>query len=663
MSEGNINGHSGGDSNIPNGDGANKRDTNTVGRNPASLNFLFSAGGIIVVLVILILVNVLISPLNLRWDTTEENLYSLSEGTKKILSELDEPVTIKVFYTKDNVNVPLHIKNFANRVIDFLDEYQIHGKGKISLEIYHPQVDSEEEDWALKYGIEPIRLRSGDKIYLGLVAIAADQEESIKMLDPSRETQLEYDITRMISRIQSPKKPNIGIVSGLPVFGQPPMRMGMQSQGGAPAWVFIDELKKTYTVEEIGTSDKTIDNGLDLLILLHPKNISETLLYAIDQYVLAGGNLIVFVDPLSITDRSPGRDKSSSVDKFFRSWGVEMDKMKVLVDFDSTTKTGGQNNQIEDNPVVLSLRGDAFNRRNIITTKLESVLMPMAGTVKKAPDSSYDYEPLLQSSSNSALTEAFMLQFGSSHLRKNFRATVEKYDLAVRVRGKFKTAFPGGKPKPESKDGKTENNKTIDNDDSTKHLTEASKKSTVIIISDADMLYDDFYVRKQNLFGLNLASVFNDNLNLLLNACEVLTGSENLISIRSRGKFERPFTRVEELEKEAQSRWLAREQELEKKVEETNRKLREFEKKKDPSQRFIMSAEQEAEIQKFRDEKRKINQQLKEVRRNLRADIEALGNTLKFVNIGLMPILIAIAGIVYGFYRRRKSTSGSGRTS
>lgn len=615
---------------------------------------LYSAGGAALVLLILIFINAIVSQANLRWDATEDNLYSLSDGTRQILSDMKQDVTIKVFYSEDNVHIPVHIKTYARRMLDFLSEYEYYSDGRVKVETYNPEPDSEAEDWARKYGVKPINIPMGDRLYFGLVAVAADQEEVIPSIDPTREAHLEYDITRIISRLQSPTKPRIGIISDLPVFGSPPMGM-MQQQGQAP-WLYVEELRKTYDVEQISSNSKDplSPDDFDLLILHYAKNASPELLYAVDQYVLAGGNLIVFADPFSVSDGAPGQPgqvKSAIPTKLLSAWGVAMEENKVVVDFDYATRLRNQQNQVENNPVWLSVGPEGFNADEITTAELESMLLPAAGAITKLEDATYSYEPLIRSSKNSALTESFRAQFGTQGLRRDFKPTVDQYDLAVRIQGAFKTAFPDGKPagdKAETEDA------SDDADTADDGLKEGTERATIILVADADLLFDNFYVNQQNLFGFQIAQVFNDNLNFLLNAGEMLTGSESLISIRSRGKFERPFTRVEELEKKAQSRWLSREQELVRKVDETNRKLRQLEGQKDPSQEVIISEKQEAEIQKFQEEKRRIQEQLKMVRRNLRADIEALGTKLKFVNIFLVPLLVSFAGLGYALYRRKQ---------
>jgi ABC-type uncharacterized transport system involved in gliding motility auxiliary subunit len=611
---------------------------------------LFSAGGVLLLLVILILVNVVFARVVVRYDATADDLYSLSDGTRQILTELTMPVTIKVFYTDDLPNLPNNLKAFAGRALDFLKEYEALSDGKITIERYNPKIDSEEEEWAIKYGLRGMDLPTGDRIFFGLVALAADQEEAMPVIDPAREAHLEYDLTRMISRVQTAKKLKIGIVSGLPIFGAPQMQQFGGQQGMKP-WLFVTELRKTYTVEQIQPTAEEIAGDTDLLILYHPKNLGDQLLYAIDQYVLKGGNLIAYVDPMSLME-DPRRGPSPSWPaKIFDAWGLEMDTGKVVIDYNYATRLRNQNNQPETNPMWLSAGPQAFNSEEIVTAELESALMPLAGAIKSKADSPYDLEPLLTSSTNAALVESFKHSMPVDVLRRDFKPAGEPFNLAVKVTGKFKSAFPDGAPEKPKAEGDADKTETPQKQPG---LTEASDTATLFIFADSDMLYDGYYVSRQNFLGMEIANIFNDNLNLLLNASEMLTGSDALIGIRSRGSFERPFLRVKALEQKAQAKWLDREQELVRQVEATNEKLRAIESRKDESQKAILSPEQEAEIAKFQQEKLRINRELKLVRRSLRSEIDALGRNLKVINIFLMPLLVSLMGIAYALYRRRK---------
>lgn len=607
---------------------------------------LFSVGGLFLIFLIIVLINVIFSQLNLRWDATAENLYSLSTASKHIISDMKKDVTIKVFQSKSVDNLPLSIKNYAPRMIDFLKEYEHASNGRITVEVFDPKIDSEEEEWAQQYGIRGIDLPTGDTVYFGLVVIAADQEETLEFMDPARERQLEYDITRAISKVQTPVKPKIGLLSGLPIFGNPPSPFPMPGEEPEkPPWHFVTELREAYDLDELSMVDKTLEPDLDMLILIYPKSLSDPLLYAVDQYLLGGGRVMMFVDPFAMTARGPDFDKRASTDVLFDAWGIQMNDEMALVDYGYATQFMDRDNQIIENPVWLSIQGDGFSVENPITAQLETMLFAITGVIEKKKDAEpFEYETLIRSSPQSQLINRFKVRRQPEKIRREFESSNIRYDIAVSLTGTFNTAFPKGPPAD-----------AVDNGEQPVHLTRSQKPGNVIVVADVDVLHDSNYLEYQNFLGYDVFQVYNDNLNFLLNACELMTGSAELINIRTRGKFERPFTRVLELEKQAQERWRAQEQELVKKIDETNRKLEALEHQKDASQKFMVSEEQEAEIRKFREEKQRINRKLKEVRRNLRSDIERLGLVVKFINIFLMPMLVGMAGIVYAVYKRNKA--------
>ncbi len=613
---------------------------------------LLSFTGLVILFLILIMVNVIFSFANVRWDATEEKIYSLSDGTKKILQKLEVPVTVKFFFSRSNKNIPPNLKLYAKRVREFLSEYENASKGLIKVQLYDPKPDSDEEEWAQKYGIQPLQLGTGDKIFCGLVFLAEDQEATMPFLDPAKEELLEYEITRNIYRVQNTKKKVIGIVSGIPVFGAFDPRMGLK---GKP-WLFVTELKKIYDVREIPMSSDKISSDIDFLVVIHPKGISDKLQYAIDQYVLSGKNALVFVDPFCLSDVPQGQrsfmsPSSSSLTKLLKAWGIVMSPSKVVEDIDHSTALRTRDNRIEQNPLWLTIRKKSINNDNVVSSGLESLLFPVAAALEKETGSKYKFEPLVQTSKNSCLVDSFKANFGAQVARREFVASGKNYPLVVQVTGKFKTAFPDGPPS--GKDGKKE--AKSEEKKGNNQIKEAKEPVSVIVVGDADMLADRFYVQKTNLLGIIITKMFNDNLNFLANACEVLTGGQDLIGIRTRGRFERPFSTVIALRRKAQERWLVKEKELEKQVEETNKKLRELEKQKDASERLILSPEQEKEIAKFKEEKRRISKELKQVRKNLRADIESLGRKLKLINIFLMPFCVAIAGLIFAVYKQRKT--------
>jgi len=612
---------------------------------------LISVTGLAVLFLVLIVVNILVSYATVRWDVTEDNAYSLSKGTQRIIATLSDPITIKFFYSRSNPDIPANIKVYARHVEDLLIEYRNRAKGKIEVELIDPKPDSDEEEWAQKYGVQPMRT-AGGAIYCGLIFLCLDREDVIPWLDPAKEQTLEYDLTSILHGIQIEDRMVVGVISSLPIFGT--KGRAMPGQPPAEEWLLITEMKKVYDVREIDLSVQTIDPAVDLLMVVYPKNLSPQLEYGIDQYVLSGGNAIIFVDPLCISDREPGqqqfmRSSGASLNKVFTAWGISMNSAKAVADFGQPTRVRTGNGGTEDNPLMISARGDSFNRKDVVTAGLEGMLFPVAGAIEHLKDATHEFEPLVTSSTNASLTEAFHAFLGVEAVKKGFVPAGKPFNVAVRVRGKFKTAFPDGFPK-----GEGHETSSAAAPPAGPQLKESQKASTLIVVSDADMLADQFYVQRANFFGLPISEVFNDNLNFFANAAEILTGSDDLIGLRSRGKLERPFTAVLELKQKAQERWLSKEKELVQRIEETNQKLRRLEQEKDRSQKMILSPEQEAEIARFKEERQKINRELKEVRKNLRADIESLGATLKGINIFLMPLLVSVVGVVFAIYKHRK---------
>lgn len=613
---------------------------------------LISTTGLLVLLVIIVLLNVIFSFANIRWDTTEDKIHTLSDGTKTILSNMEQPLVVKFFFNETSRNIPANLKLYSRRVKDFLSEYEQMSGGKLRVEMVDPKEDSDEEEWARKYGLKGLQIAGDEKIYCGLVLLAADQEDKIEFLDPSREDLLEYDVTRIIQRLQNPKKKVVGIVTGLPVFGAS-RGMPFQQQGGAEPWLFVTEMRKTYDVRPIAPTADRLE-PVDLLVLLHPKDLPAKMQYAVDQFVLSGGNVLVFVDPLCVVDTSQQQGfpqpSASNLEKLFSAWGISMDQGKVVMDMDHPTRLR-RGNAVEDNPAWISARKDAFNETDVVTAKLENMLFPMAGSIKAGETPPQEMEILVQSGHNAGLVDSFKATVGPDVMRRDFVADAQPQNIAVRLRGEFKTAFPEGMDDESKSGGAT--GEVKDAGDS-KQLKASIKPATLVVVADADMLADDFYVQKTRLAGFVLSNVFNDNLNFLLNACEILTGSDELIGLRSRGKHERPFTAVLALQRQAQERWLAKENELVQRAEETNRKLQELEQKKDASQTLILSPEQETEISKFKEERERVNRELKEVRKNLRADVEALGTKLKWINILLMPLIVSVVGIGYALHRQSR---------
>ncbi|MDI6797393.1 MAG: Gldg family protein, partial [Desulfatibacillaceae bacterium] len=603
-------------------------------------NSLFSFTGLVVLLAVLILANVLLSFASVRLDATEDKIYSLSPGTKTILQNLEQPVTFKVFYSASDPMLPLQIKAYARRFIEFLEEYERLAGGKITIERYDPKPDSDEEQWANKYGIEARTSGAGDRVYLGVVGASAEREEVLPFMDPSRERLLEYDITRMVVNLGQTQKKVIGIISSLPVFG-PPAQPGMP-QAAEDAWFFIQELKKLYEVKDLSPNANTIPEEIDLLFVYYPKFLGPMTPYAIDQYLLSGRNAIIYLDPMCLSDPaaeyggSMRNLQSIALDEALAKWGFFMDPGMAVADMDQPTRVRNRFNVVEENPTWISVRGDSLNRDTVITLDLDTLLLPVVGALYLAEGSSLDWEPLLLSSTHSDIIDSFSATLGARTILQDFVSQNTTKTLAAKITGLIPGAFTDGPPEMDADDPTFEQPL-----DSNTHISIAKAPSTVILVADADNLADHYYLQRQNFMGFMMYQMFNDNLNFLLNSCELLTGGDALISIRSRGRIERPFTKVLELEAAAKQKWMDRERELMARAEEANQKLTELEQMHGTNQELVVSPELLAEIERFRDERTRINQELREVRKQLRADIERLGAILKFVNIFLMALVVS----------------------
>ncbi len=627
--------------------------------------FTGSLVGLLAILAILIAVNIIVSHVRLRADLTEEKLYTLSDGTRAVLQSLGRPVSLKFFFSGSSTEIPIPLKNFARQVEDLLKEYELASGGKLLVETYNPKPDSDAEEWAQRYGLagEQLGLEDG-ALYLGLVAVQGDNHEVIPFLDPRNEEMLEYNITRMIARVANPKKPVLGILSSLPVMGVRSFPYAMPGQPrpkSSPPWVAFKDLSKDYDVRQLAVDTEVIDPAIDVMIVVHPKNVPEKTLFAIDQFILRGGRLLAFVDPLCVSDamnQDPsmgGMDRPmSDLGPLTAAWGITYEPDQVVADLLASTRVQSGNNQIENNPVFLSLRNVNIDGKDIVTSSLESLGLPVAGAFSGAGVEGLSVGTLLVTSEQSALVNTMVAQMGAESVRRGFKSGEKRLNLAIRVQGKFKTAFPQGKPKPAPETGKkkADAKEPANSDDNTPALKESVKPSSVILVADVDLLYDAFAVQEIPIFGQRMYQPLNDNISFFANAVDQLSGSADMAKIRARGRVDRPFDRVQKLQSEAQQRWMAQERMLQDQLASTQERLENLQAKKDKSQRFILSAEQEQEIAKFKQEQIKTQHELKQVRKNLREGIEVLGVKVKVINILAIPLLVCLAGLAFGWQRR-----------
>ena len=625
---------------------------------------LFSTIGVGVMLIIVVAINVIASALTTRLDLTEGNVYTLSPGTKAILGKIDSPVEVRFYYSRSESRAPSQFKTYAKRVDDLLSEFRQASKGNIEIKKLDPQPDSEAEDLANLDGVEGQPMENGEKFYLG-VAISQDPKKvALPFLPPNRERLLEYDLARAISQVLSTTKSVVGVMTPLPIFGQSanPMmaRMGQPQQGQEP-WVFIGELKRDFEVRQVPMEVEKIDDDIRVLMVIHPKEIKDTAQYAIDQFVMRGGKLIACLDPMSLADvqkqnpMMPMPGGPSNLDKLLKAWGLTFETTKVAADMNFARKLMvRQGAQPEIIPTLLFVTETGISKDDVVANQIDELLMPFSGVFTGTPATGLKQTVLLKTTKNSQLVEPFLSQMSPAKIVDDFKASDTSYALAVRLEGKFKTAYPDGKPesKPEEGENKDEKKPEVAAGDS---LKETKADNAVLLIGDTDWLSDQFSVQVQNFFGQRIVQPRNGNLPLTQNIVEQFAGDQNLIGVRSRGTQNRPFTVVKEMQAEANARFQAEIAKVQKEVDETNQKLNELQGKKEGNQRFILSKEQEEEMENFKQKRADANRKLKLVRRELAKDIESLELRSKVVNIAGMPFLVAVAGIALAVVRKQKT--------
>lgn len=618
---------------------------------------LYSAGGVILLAAILIAVNFLVSAFNQRVDLTEGNVYTLSPGTKAIVGKLEAPVKIRFYYSQGSNAVPVGLKTFAKRVEDLLGEYEAASDGKVTVEKYNPEPDSDAEDSAMLDGVEGQMTNTGEKFYLGLSISFLDHKAAIPVLSPDRERLLEYDITRAIAQVAAAKKPVVGVMSPLPVLGQPLNPM-LKQQPRHP-WVLGDELKRQFDVRKVATDAVSIDKDIQVLLVIHPREITPTTEYALDQFVLRGGKLIAFMDPYAYFDQQPdmmnplGGSKAgqSMLYNLMKAWGIEMNMNKVVADM---TYASGAGPQLL--PTLLSLNNEALNQNDVVASQVGTLLVPFSGAFSGKPAPGLKETVLAHTSKNSMLVDLIIATLSGEPSTRGFEPSGKNMPLVVRLTGKFKTAFPEGKPKPygtrgEKKDADKPKAKEAP------QLKESADENTVVLAADVDMLTDNAAVEVQDVFGQRLVVPRNGNLNLVLSLVEQLAGDEDLITLRSRAAFTRPLTVIRDMEARAQQAYLGKIKALEDSLQKTQEKLEALQKSREGGASAILTPEQQAEIDKFRKTAAETRKELKDVRKNLRVKTDALEFQTKLINIGLIPLLVALAGLIVALARRRRTAA------
>ena len=614
--------------------------------------------GLIVLAVLFLVVNMVSNTLftNFRADLTQNELYTLTDGTRNIIANIEEPITMYLFFSdKTSENVPL-LRTYATRVKELLQEYEQISKGNIILNIVDPVPYSEEEDQASVFGLQSVPIgNSGENIYFGLAASSAvGDTEIISFFQPQREQFLEYDISKLIYTLTNPKKTVVGVITQLPLFGG----FDMETTQMTSAWAFIAQMRQLFELKQLDVTTSKIDDDVDILMIVHPKTLSDPTLYAIDQFVMGGGKTLLFVDPHSEVD-TPVRQQNSPLEveggrtsnlkPLFDAWGIEYDPTKVVLDRKYALTVGGAHQGQSRHYALLGVGNNNIDSEDVISSELELITVAVAGHLKAKEGSSIEMTPIVTSSDDAMLIDAAQFRFlpDLSQLSKNFNPSGELYTFITRVQGKLNSAFPNGQPK-------TGEEESEDEDPIMQHIPNTQTDANLLVVSDTDILSDRMWVQVQEFFGQQIFNSWANNGDLVINAVDNLIGSSDLISIRGRETSSRPFVRVDNLRLKADQKFLSKEQELKARLAETEKKLVELQKQRNDGSELLLSPEQEAEVQKFQEEKFKVRKELRQVRHSLDLDIERLGTKLKFINIGLVPIVISILALLLYVARSRK---------
>lgn len=607
----------------------------------------------ITILVVVVGISIVASRFFLRFDFTEDGIYTLTEGSKNIASKIEDNMEAKLYFSKSAKELPPAFKAYGNRVEEVLREYANHSDSKLAIEVIDPKPDSDEEVWARKYGIQGIQLPSGDEAYLGVVFLSGKKEIAIPYIDPRREEFLEYDISEALVKIEQNSKPKLTIYSSLPISSPNSANAMNPYFSEQQDWSFINALRDFFEVTVAESEPKQISKDTSIFILMHPKNTSEAFEFALDQFVMRGGRLFLMLDSFSRTDLASNQQAmmnggqmptaNSQFNRLLSHWGVTFHADSMVGDPMRSTRISTVGQAI-DYPYFLSLGNDDVNKDQTITAKLKQILFAESGyfTFQK-PSFELAFEPLIQTTETSGIVSTNMAAYLSpADLTNKLSEDRSQKTLVALLKGKFKSAF--GKV-PESVENKDD------------FIQTSEKENAVILFGDVDFISDSNAVERLRFLNQIVVRPRNDNLNLLLNAAEFMGGNPDLISIRTSGRVQRPFTKVKEIQIAASEKWKAEEERLSQQIQDLQSKLNELQMKRTDGNRTILTADQELEIKKFREQEAEVRKRRREVRKNLREDIEALGRKLIAMNILVVPGLVSILGI-FVFWRREKKAKG-----
>jgi len=615
---------------------------------------LYSASGLVATAVLLLIINLSADLFikGVRFDMTENRLYTLSDGTRNILARLDEPVTVRFYFSEQQFSDMPEVANYGQRVRELLEEYAAESGDKLQLTIEKPEPFSDAEEQAARYGMQGVPVdTSGNYAYFGLVGSnSVGDIRRIPFFQPDQEDALEYTVSKLIYSLANPQRPVVGLMSGLPITagssaGHP--LFGEQDRD----WFTLTRIQQSFDVMQLDSDGESIPENVDVLMIVHPKDLPQKTLFAIDQYVLSGGRTLVFVDGFSEADRSMPKvtspeqgyveaRRSSDLQPLMDAWGIQLAPDYIAVDRRTATSVMTSRGTPVDYVVWLTLRRDNFNTEDFVTADLQSLVMASSGYLLEKPGATTEFTPLVLTSNQAMQLEAGYVKYGTkpTDLLQSYSPGGTPLVLAARIRGDIKSAFPRG----------------IETAEDGGRLTESRESVNIIVVADTDMLEDRFWVDFRDFYGQRVAVTRADNGAFLINALENLSGSNDLISLRSRGRSARPFIKVAALKEAAEKQFRTKERALQIKLSEARQKISELQQQKEGDSNVIMSVEQRDELRKFQTGQIRIRKELRNVQHDLTRSIEKLGTSLKIINIGLIPLLVVLVATVLGMVRMRR---------
>lgn len=604
---------------------------------------------------------------NVRLDLTQGQLYTLSDGTKNILSQIPDTVRLRLYYSARAAAELPAIQTHGQRVQDMLQDFARRSNGKIQLEIIDPEPFSDEEDRAVMAGLSAAPMPNGGQgFYFGLTGsnLVGDQE-TIPFFTPDRALFLEYDLAKFIHTLSQPKRSDVAVLSSLPLDFGPGGPMAAV-RGQSQPYAAMQMLRQNYNVRTLDGTIRHIDPDIGVAVLAHPRDLTDQALYAVDQFVMRGGRLIVLLDPWSETGAmmpnpmtgaptGQGAPQPELV-AMLKRWGIEIASEQFVADLGLAqrvnTGRGGAQAVVNYLP-WLAVTPAQMDKTDVISAPIENLNLASAGHVRLADGANLTLTPLVQSTTQAMLKPVADLQGqpDPEGLLEKFQPTGERYVLAARIEGTLKTAFPDGAPKNTVavNPGNAQNPMG-----DMPHRAETEGKANILIVADVDFLDDRFWVQSEDLFGQRMLVPIAGNGDLLFNAVDSYAGSTDLISLRGRGLASRPLERFEEMRRNAAQAFLQQEKALEDKLRQTEQQLAEFQRANRAGQGLALTPEEQQAIDNFRAERNRIRRELRDVQRALNRDIENLQTNIRLINIAALPIAVAGIGVLFGIARRRK---------